>query len=447
MSIYRPFVLPDELDLSYLGRIMRINRFQTVKEAVSAMAGSVGLAHLSRRELSCLELLSLTSGMSLEAFAQKHSTIPLRRAITSAMPNLPHGSPTRRSLLYNFGMVAVRTGAYFCATCAHKDLSKHGCGYWRRSHQVPGQFWCQEHLTPLNYVENNDAFLSCTSSYQEGALAVPRDWAETASNNEFVLRYIDVVLGLIKRELPLDVKTVARALKKQATALGLNTVAAPVKNKLLLSDRIKDCFPSNWLANVVPSIVGKEAGKILNRVDGVLYMATSASSVWSYILAATVLYESAEDALKGLVSAQVDFAEMPRTRNCKQYVELDSNALSATYVECNGHHTLVAERLGLPLYRTRAVLRAAGLPDLTGDTSKVKNYKAASVAFHIQEKSFDESARVGGLTASEMSSLLRCSGVNFKTTLVAMAGTRRVRGTGIKRTKGFMPQEAQVLFG
>ena len=411
------------------------------------MASRLDLAHLSRRELPCLELLSLTGGLSLQAFAQQHSTIPLRRAITSAMPNLPHGSPTRRSLLYNFGMVAVRAGAYFCAACVLKDLSLHGCGYWRRSHQVPGQLWCQIHLTPLRYVKSDDSFLRCTSSCLEDALAVPSDWAEAAEKNEFVVRYMDVVSGLIERQLPLDVKFVARALKRQATTLGLNTVAAPVKNKPLLSDRIQSCFPTNWLANVVPSLVGKETGRILNRVDGVLYMATSASSVWSYILAATVLYESAEEALEGLVSAQLDFAELEKSRRRKMYVELDSKILSTTYVDCNGHHTLVAERLALPLYRIRAVLKAAGLPNLTGDNSKIKNYMAAAVAFHIQERLFDESAQIGGLTASEMSSLLRCCGAHFKTALTEMAGPRRRRGAGVKRTKGYMPQEAKTFFG
>jgi hypothetical protein len=445
--LFRPTPLPDELDRSYLGRIMRTNRFQTEKEAVVAMATRFDLACKSRRDLSCLELLSLTGDKSLEAFALEHSTIPLRRAVTSSMPNLPHGSPTRRSLLYNFGMVAVREGAYFCATCASEDLSNHGVGYWRRAHQIPGQLWCRDHHTPLHYRKTDDAFLQSTSSYIADASIVPDDWVVAARNNELVLRYTALVCALIKRNLPLDVKFVARALRHQALARGLNTVAAPVKNRPLLSDLIQESFPTFWLTNVAPSVVGKAKGQILNRVDGVLYLATSASTAWHYILAASVLYESAEDALHGLVSAKADFSKVPRQRSRKTYEDLDPRALAAVYVECNGHHALVAERLSVPIHRASAVLRAAGLPNLMGDNSKSKSIRSAAHALYIQRKSFEESARIGGLTATEMSDLIRYSATPFKSTLTAMSDRKEKRGTGVKRIKGFMPQEAKGFFG
>lgn len=445
--LFRPTPLPDELDRSYLGRIMRTNRFQTKNEAIVAMATRFGMPCKSRLELSCLELLSLTGDMLLESFAQQHSTIPLRRAVTSFLPSLPHGSPTRLTMLCNSGMVASREGSYFCATCASEDLSNHGVGYWRRAHQIPGQLWCHDHLTPLRYMKTDDAFLQSTSNYIGDASVVPADWAVAAINNKFVMRYTAVVSALIRRNLPLDVKFVARALRQQALARGLNTVAAPVKNKPLLSDLIQESFPAVWLTNVAPSIVGKAKGKILNRVDGVLYLATSASTAWHYILAASVLYESADDALHGLVSAKTDFSEVPRQRSRKTYEDLDPKALTAVYVECNGHHALVAERLSLPIHRASAVLRAAGLPNLMGDNSKSKSIRAAADALYIQRKSFEESARIGGLTATEMSDLVRYSAAPFKSTLTAMSYRKGKGGTGVMRTKGFMPQEATGYFG
>ncbi|WP_041790265.1 TniQ family protein [Rhodoferax ferrireducens] len=443
--LFRPTPLPEELDRGYLGRIKRINGFQSEKETVAAMISQFGMQLISRRELSCLELLSLMANQPLEQFARYHSTIPIRRAITSSLPDLPHGSTTRRSLLCNFGMVAVRPGAYFCTKCVSEDVAFHGVSYWRRDHQVPGQLWCPKHVIPLNYLENDEAFLRSPSNCIADAETVPAAWVDGARDNEHVSRFTGIASGLFERTSPLDVKFVALALRKRAMSLGLNTVATPVKNKPLLSDLIRDSFPAPWLATVFPSLVDKVKGQILNRVDGVLYMATSASSVWSYILAASVLYASADEALNGLFSARKDFIDEPKRKRSARGT-LDRQVLVTAYIECKGRQVLVAERLALPLHQAVSMLREAGLPNLVLGRSDGKNSTAAADAFYLDEKSFDESARAGGLTASEMAALVRCSGVDFKSTLSAMAGQRSTRGTGVRRTRGLMPQEARNYF-
>lgn len=443
--LFRPAPLPEELDRGYLGRIMRLNGYSSEKDTVTAMIARFGMEHMSRRELSRLELLSLMSDQPLEQFAQFHSTIPLRRAITSSLPDLRHGSPTRRSLLCNSGMVGARPGAYFCVKCVSEDVSFHGVSYWRRDHQVPGHLWCKKHLVPLNYLDNDAAFLRSPSNCIADSEVVPMAWVGEGQNNKFVNRFHDIAAGLSERISPLDVKFVALALRKQAESLGLNTVAAPVKNKPLLSDCVRKSFPAHWLTTVIPDLADKVKGQILNRVDGVLYMATSASSVWSYFLAAAVLYESADDALNGLISARADFAEKPR-RKRHSIRGLDRKLLVAEYIASDGSHALVAKRLALPMHQAVSMLRAAGLPNLVFVRSQVKNLRAAADAFYLSETSFEESARAGGLTPSEMAALVRCSGAEFKSTLAAMAEPKSQRVTGARRTKRLMPQEAQKYF-
>ena len=78
--LVQPAPLPEEMDRGYLGRIMRINGYRSPKDMVEAIAMHFGEEGRTRRELTTHELLSRMAGMTTEHFAQRHTTMPLRRA-------------------------------------------------------------------------------------------------------------------------------------------------------------------------------------------------------------------------------------------------------------------------------------------------------------------------------------------------------------------------------
>jgi hypothetical protein len=250
---------------------------------------------------------------------------------------------------------------------------------------------------------------------------------------------MDIMSGLMERELPMDVKYVALALRAQAVGRGLQTNGGKVK-KPLLSDLIQDSFPRNWLDNVFRDLVNKARGQILNQADGVLFMRTSASSVSSYVLAAAVLYESADEALNKLFNASQTFGDAPKRKSLTQQ-GLDSKVLVSAYTESHGLHSMAARRLSIPVHQAVSMLSSLGLPNLSrgrGTGSMID----AVVDFYVHGKTFAES--LASLTPDELECLLRTSGVNLKSALMSFAVPKPQRILAGKRIKSTLPRDTRA---
>jgi hypothetical protein len=130
-------------------------------------------------------------------------------------------------------------------------------------------------------------------------IAVDEAWALSDMGHPGIQRFLEISRKLISLEKPIDVKTARIVLRDRASVQGLCTYAGK-SPKALLSDQIVADFPLDWLATVVPARAEKAPGAQLNQVDGVLYLSTSASSVTPYILACSVLFDSADEALRAM---------------------------------------------------------------------------------------------------------------------------------------------------
>lgn len=431
-----PKPLPDELDRGYLGRVTRINGFKDEKECAAEVALWSGLSDIHERSVPGVMLLSRVAGMDTESFVHRHTTLPFRRGITSYMPTLTHGCESSDTTLRNSGMRLARPGAYFCPQCAEADQAFHGMSYWRREHQIPGVLWCSKHDSPLSYVEDKQAFLSAPAAFSKQSHTVPNELAEAAKANRAVRCYLDMCTGLMDRTVPLDVKDVVRVLAGRARSLGFQTWGGKAVSPLI-SDHVADMFDSSWLSVVFPDVVTKLRGVILNRLDGVLYLRTAASSSVAYLLVASVLFDSADEALSELQASPS--VEPPPPRNVSPD-RPDDDALFEAYVEMKGGHAAAAKLLTANYGAISPRLDAMGLPKLLRRGKD--GVRVALRAFLLDEMSMSESASVAGISELELEAAIRTACVPFIPTLEHIGTMMATTATrSFRRTRQLPPHE------
>ena len=437
------FPLPDELDRSYLGRLLRTNGLRTEAEIISLLAQWASVAEPSLQGICCIDLLGRAAHMELTQFVRSHSTLPLRRAITSYMPDLAHGNPESQSMLRLTGMRLARPAAYFCVDCVDSDQKTHGMSYWRRDHQLPGVTSCWEHRTPLRYVDDTEAFLKPPSRFEKNSHVVDEVWARSDLEHDGIQRFLAISRKLISFEKPIAVKIAREVLHERALDRGWSTHAGSSEKKLL-SDQILMAFPRDWLATVVPALAEKAFGIPLNQVDGVLYLSTSASSVAPYILACCVLFDSADHAILALTNGS---PVVRKRRPREPSVLIDDIELKRVYVRAKGQYKSVMSYISgnKNSNTTLTRLRVLGLPDISSQDDQSVLLSAA-ISFFLDKKSLAESAALAGVDLEKFENFIRQSGSNLTALLMEMKSPRRGPGTGVLRIKQRTPREVRAQY-
>ncbi|UCU98608.1 TniQ family protein [Acidovorax radicis] len=425
--LVQPAPLPEELDRGYLGRIMRVNGYKHLKEMTDSMAAHLGHPGASRRELTVHALLSQMAGMSEVQFAQRHTTLPLRRGITSYHPEVAHGSEGEGTALNYTAMQKTYHAAYFCKDCVTADVHFHGVSYWRRDHQIPGQLWCPKHRTPLSFVSTGDPLLHSPTQFVGSGESIPYVWTEEALQNGYVQRFLDLAATFYDQPKPFSVALVVPMLNDLGRSLGFKTNPGQSRGDLI-SDRLRDLFPHHWLDAVFHGILEKEPGTFLHQIDGVMYLRTSASSVTAYLLVLSVLFGSADEAINALLNACSDDEPRAVRRSRRVHNLPDDNTLIDLYVEALGAHSEVMKKLEFPAHTVRKALLGLGLPTLSdADDPEAIGRVVGLRAFYLRRLSFSASAEVAGLSERKFEGLLRMCGPNLPKCLKRMNPKNSVR--------------------
>jgi hypothetical protein len=440
MSLIIPAIMPDEIDRGYFGRIMRANGISNEAKMLSRLAERAGMAGLPRRDSPVALLVGMAAYGESKRFVQNHTMLPLRRSITSYLPDLDHGCDSNLTVLSWSALRSARPGAYFCVDCVHEDMAFHGFSYWRREHQTPGLYWCPKHGARLRYREESRAFLLPPSTFSNDCHLLVDEWIQGAEANGAIQRFLAISADLQDLGRPIDVRKIQPVLRAAAARHGYQTSGNRTCSPLL-SDAIVKTFGREWLATVLPVAAGKREGELLTQLDGVLFLPRSASAATAYILVLALLYPTPNEAMDAILNPGV--APVRRSRRSPSRV-LCKEELRRAYLDARGVYAAIASSVVVQSAVLARRLTKLGLPNLASNGGRLE---AAARLFLIEGKSIAKSAEDCGITIESIESMLRIVGHSYAELLREMDGPISGLGSGPRRPLKLTPREVTEMTG
>lgn len=410
--------LPDEPLKAFIGRMKRHNVCSSDAELfirlTSYMSVDVGEP---QKKINPIAFLAKVYGISQHFIARQHTMLPFARFVEWF--DRAEGEVADFTSDKYLGSVMRSRGsrAYLCPDCVKEDLDFRGITYWRRLHQLTGIDWCIKHGVALLRYEGHDAFERSPLSVLGSSAAIENEELTEARDHSTVVRYSEIVDGLLTEVAhpyhTADVSTLIRDwAKQQDLRVALNG------KRPLLSDLVAERFPKAWLAVHFPTSQRKETGVFAPWIDGTWFSRNYPCGIPSYVLALTLMYETADEALNAL--ANLSATVVPR----KSEIHRKPGAWSSTeiievWMKHLGNCTAIAKDMGLSDKYVRDRLREAGLPALSlGAGVAVK--RAVQSYWHGQ--SLSTVSELAGAEQSHVEGFLRVASERYLATY--WAGTQ-----------------------
>ena len=354
-----PQPLPHEIEAGYAGRTARLNGYSSVRalyKHLKARSVSVGDAPGTGN----IELLARMCEMSTQAFVVGHTLLPANRAIASYMHDMPHGAPGSETLIRKSGTRVVSSVWRSCRACAAEDVGFHGVAYWRRDHQLAGIVFCSKHGQRLAVDDNKAAVFDAPTDIEMGG--EPASSTCDANSRAVMDRFADISYALLERSRPFELRVVLAALAEQARALKFRRSVRGRDRKL--SDHALATLPHSWLKQMFSLEPPTRPGQTpITAVDAVL-TASTPSAQEAFVLAAALLFETADDALTHILRKErvgVPRRAEPVARRRKDV--WDRTRVENIYVRHKGSRAAVAREMGIGLRTARVKFAALGLPN------------------------------------------------------------------------------------
>jgi hypothetical protein len=287
--------MPEEPMLGQLGRWRAWNRFETTEHCLNAWREDLGFPKRNAG-VPIVELAATMSRIAIERYAALHTLMPF---IGCAQPE-GRSAPSQEQLA-KFAAYLPKTSAHFCPACVQEDIGHWKFSFWRRSHQLPGMFWCEKHGQELLSAEAIAPYDRPPLFYlRQGRRAAGARLAEFQSHPE-VLHFLETSAAILEAGQLVRTKSFRQRLSRDAIRQGIRLWGTD-KSEPLLSDLALQRFPHPYLVALVPAALHKAEGDCLSAIDGALQSQCGSLPVGTAV-ALSLLYADPADAVSALFSS------------------------------------------------------------------------------------------------------------------------------------------------
>lgn len=220
---------------------------------------------------------------------------PEQRAINDAAGGYVRMSPYGTEI-----MKIARPHGFACAHCIQEDLGFWGGSYWRRSHQLPGTYFCSKHGTALHRANRGYAELMPPNEAIDAWEHLPQ-YPEIAES-ETVREFVELTNITLDEGLAIDPVKAHSALVQQAHRIGLGPMDREFSQRIRV--HMASCVPLVWLKDLTRNgeRIGTDGG---SSIHAFLRRSSSAISPQLLLLMAISLFGNAREALKGIQPIKV----------------------------------------------------------------------------------------------------------------------------------------------
>jgi hypothetical protein len=207
--------MPDELASSYRDRLIRVNGWGASARSTKKLGSLTGTFSNSVDMLSNVDVLAEASGVDSYDFIRCHTMLPLRKSVISSLERRSIDYVERKKFLVKKAHCATRSHLYLCRDCIEEDFLKSGIPHWRRSHQIPGLYWCTKHHTNLRFTAHPRGKELLPSDVLRSSTEVSLRKFDDAKTNEYVSRFIEICLAMLELRSPIHDLNINKVVRRR----------------------------------------------------------------------------------------------------------------------------------------------------------------------------------------------------------------------------------------